>query len=121
MPSPTNLSPGLSRGDVVLVQFVFADEKGVKRRPGLILSADAYHRGRREAVLAAITSNTGRMLYGDYRIADADLDACGLPLASTVTAIVRTIKQEMVALRLGRLPEPALGEVAARLRASLAL
>jgi mRNA interferase MazF len=117
MPSTTSLH----RGDVVLVQFVFADEKGVKRRPGLILSSDAYHRGRREAALAAITSNTGRSLYGDYRIEDADLDACGLPLPSIVTGILRTIKQDMIALRLGRLPEAALEAVAARVRASLAL
>ena len=121
MPSTTNLSPSLSRGDVVLVQFVFADEKGVKRRPGLILSSDAYHRGRQEAVLAAITSNTARSLFGDYRIEGADLDACGLPLPSTVTGILRTIKQDMIALRLGRLPAPALREVSAHLRHNLAL
>ena len=42
-------------GDLVLVKFVFADEKGVKQRPGLIVSTDRYHRGRRETILAAIT------------------------------------------------------------------
>ena len=35
-----------SRGDIVLIKFVFADEKGAKQRPGLIVSADRYHRGR---------------------------------------------------------------------------
>jgi hypothetical protein len=28
------------------VKFVFADEKGVKQRPALIISTDRYHRGR---------------------------------------------------------------------------
>src|SRR6266403_1965133 len=37
-----------SRGDVVLVKFVFADEKGAKQRPGLIVSIDRYHQGRRD-------------------------------------------------------------------------
>ena len=46
-----------NRGDVVLVKFVFADEKGAKQRPGLIVSTGRYHRGRRETILAAITSN----------------------------------------------------------------
>ena len=54
-----------SRGDVVLVKFVFADEKGAKQRPALIISTDRYHRGRRETILAAITSNVGRLLVGD--------------------------------------------------------
>jgi len=35
-----------SRGDVVLVKFVFSDEKGAKQRPGLIVSTDGYHQGR---------------------------------------------------------------------------
>src|SRR5437762_8508561 len=57
-----------SRGDVVLVKFVFADEKGAKQRPGLIVSIDRYHQGRREMIMAAITSNVGRLLVGDYKI-----------------------------------------------------
>jgi hypothetical protein len=39
-----------NRGDVVLVKFVFTDEKGVKQRPGLIVSADKYQQVRREAI-----------------------------------------------------------------------
>ena len=57
-----------SRGDVVLVKFVFSDEKGAKQRPGLIVSTDGYHQGRREMILAAITSNVGRLLVGDHKI-----------------------------------------------------
>ena len=48
-----------SRGDVVLVKFVFADEKGAKQRPGVIVSTEGYHQGRREAILAAITTLCG--------------------------------------------------------------
>ena len=57
-----------SRGDVVLVGFVFADETGVKRRPAAVVSADVYHQGRQEAIIAAITSRTDRVLVGDHRI-----------------------------------------------------
>ena len=32
-----------SRGDVALVKFVFADEKGAKQCAGPIVSADAYY------------------------------------------------------------------------------
>src|SRR5882672_10082849 len=82
-----------SRGDVVLVKFVFADEKGAKQRPGLIVSVDRYHQGRQDAILAAITSNVGRLLVGDYKI--RAWREAGLLFPSTVTGIIRTIKQKM--------------------------
>ena len=107
------------RGDIVLVKFVFADEKGAKQRPGLIVSGDRYHHGRREAVLAAITSNVGRLLIGDYRI--KDWRGAGLLFPSTVTGIIRTIKQDMIAATIGRLPPPELHLVETKLRTSLGL
>ena len=109
----------VSRGDVVLVKFVFADEKGVKQRPALIVSADRYHQSRREAILAAITSNVGRLLAGDYKI--RAWRESGLLHPSTVTGIVRTIKQDMVAAKLGELPAAELRVVEDRLREILAL
>jgi mRNA interferase MazF len=108
-----------SRGDVVLVKFVFADEKGVKQRPGLIISTERYHQGRREAVLAAITSNISRLLVGDYRI--KAWRESGLLSPSIVTAILRTIKQEMIADKLGELPASELRAVDDKLREILAL
>lgn len=108
-----------SRGDVVLVKFVFADEKGIKQRPGLVVSSAAYHRGRREAILAAITSRMGRSLVGDYRV--AQWKEAGLPLPSTVTGIIRTIKQDMIIRKLGALSSAELASVESQLRVSLAL
>jgi mRNA-degrading endonuclease toxin of MazEF toxin-antitoxin module len=109
----------LQRGHVVLVRFIFADEKGVKRRPGLIVSADAYHRGRREAILVAITGNLERLLPGDYRI--LDWRACGLRVPSVVTGILRTIKQEMIAETLGSLTAVEMEAVDVQLRAIFGL
>ncbi len=108
-----------SRGDVVLVKFVFADEKGAKQRPGLIVSSGRYHQARREAVLAAITSNVGRLLLGDYKI--KAWRESGLLFPSIVTGIVRTIKQDMVAAKMGELPGPELQAVEDKLRAILSL
>jgi len=51
---------GYRRGDVVLVGFVYSDESGKKLRPAVIISSLAYHRGRREVIVAAITSNVSR-------------------------------------------------------------
>ena len=107
----------VSRGDVVLVRFVFADEKGVKQRPALIVSTDRYHQSRREAVLLAITSNVGRLLAGDYKL-KAWREA-GLLHPSVITGIVRTIKQEMITVKLGVLPAAELRTVDEKLRGIL--
>ena len=108
-----------SRGDLVLVRFVFADEKGAKQRPGLIVSADRYHQGRRETIVAAVTSNVGRLLVGDYKI--KAWRESGLLYPSIVTGIVRTIKHEMIAGKMGELPASELGSVEDKLREILAL
>jgi len=108
-----------NRGDIVLVKFVFADEKGFKQRPGLIVSSDRYQQGRRETILAAITSNVGRLLVGDYKI-KAWRDS-GLLFPSIVTGIVRTIKHDMIGSKMGALPASELRAVEDKLREILAL
>ena len=107
-----------SRGDIVLVKFVFADE-GRQAAPGLLVSSSRYDRSRREAILAAITSQVGRSLVGDYRL--RRWQEAGLPLPSTVTGIIRTIKQDMIIRKLGALPATEMANVEAQLRVSLAL
>jgi mRNA interferase MazF len=108
-----------SRGDVVLVKFVFADEKGAQQRPALIVSTDRYHQGRRETILAAITSNVGRLLVGDYKV--KAWRESGLLSPSIVTGIVRTIKHDMIASKIGELPASELRSIEDKLREILAL
>jgi len=91
------------RGDVVLVNFVFSDESGVKRRPALILSTDEYNNRRQEVVVAAITSNTQRILIGDYLL--TNWQKAGLLYPSVVTGIFRTIKNQMIYRKLGELSD----------------
>jgi mRNA interferase MazF len=110
---------GSNRGDIVLVDFVFVDGQGSKRRPALVVSSPAYHRSRQEVVVAAITSNVVRQLYGDHRI--VDWQAAGLLFPSTVTGILRTIKRATISRRLGSLSSSDLAAYDQRLRASLAL
>ena len=51
-----------SRGDVVLVSFIFTDETGVKQRPAVIISSDVYRQQRQEVIISAITSKIDRIL-----------------------------------------------------------
>lgn len=95
---------GHSRGDVVLIGFVFSDESGKKFRPALVLSSSAYHRGRQEVVVAAITSNIRRRL-----------------AFSLVTGILRTVKRTMIDRKLGTMPKSDMVTVDREIRRSLGL
>ena len=89
------------QGDVVLVAFVFSDGSGIKKRPALVISNDSYNAKREEIIIAAITSNTRRILYGDTKI--VEWENAGLIKPSTVVAILQTIKKAMVQRKLGNL------------------
>ena len=58
------------RGDIVLVNFVFAEETGSKRRPVLILSSNRSMEERQDVIVSAITSNTLWLLVGDHLMFD---------------------------------------------------
>lgn len=110
---------GYSRGDVVLVGFIFPDETGVKRRPAVIVSSEAYHQGRQEAIIAAITSRTDRVLVGDHLI--TEWQEAGLLFPSVATGIIRTIKQGMIVRKLGVMPKAEMEAINSGLRAILDL
>lgn len=107
------------RGDVVLVNFIFSDESATKRRPAVILSSTAYHQGRDEAVIAAITSTTERILIGDHLI--AEWQEGGLLYPSVATGIIRTIKSTMIDRKSGTLKTQDISAIDRQLRLSLDL
>ena len=108
-----------NRGDIVLVSFVFSDETGERRRPAVIVSSEAYHRSRQEAIIAAITSRTDRILVGDHLI--SDWQGAGLLFPSVATGIIRTIKQGMIAKKLGTMSQPDMQAIEDNLRNALGL
>lgn len=85
--------------DVVLVDVVFSDGSGVKKRPALVISSDEYHKSRREVLIAAITSNVHRVLCGDTKI--KQWKEAGLIVPSLVTGIIQTIKGKLINRKLG--------------------
>ncbi len=89
------------RGDIVLVEFAYAQGGGSKKRPALVISVEAYHRSRHEVILAAVTSNVERNFLGDTLV--TEWETAGLLAPSVVTGIVRTIKREMILKTIGRL------------------
>jgi mRNA interferase MazF len=108
-----------SRGDVVLVSFVFSDETGERQRPAVIVSSEAYHRSRQEAIIAAITSRTDRILAGDHLI--TNWQGAGLLFPSVATGIIRTVKRGMITRRLGIMSQADMEAIDDNLRAALSL
>jgi len=92
-----------NRGDILLVKFTFSEGEGSKYRPTLLLSAKDYNNHRQELIIAAITSNLKRRLVRDTKI--NDWEKAGLLYPSLVTAIIRTIKKNMVDRKLGKLSD----------------
>lgn len=115
--TPPTIAP--RRGDVVLVEFVFTDQSGAKLRPALVISSAAYGRARREIVVAAITSNVTRRLFGEHVL--VDWRDAGLLFPSTVTGIIRTVSRPVVRRRLGSLTPADLAAFDDLLRRSLGL
>lgn len=101
--------------------FTYLCHLGFRGCPCLLSpsSTDKYHQGWREVVLAAVTSTVGRLLVGDYKI--KAWRASGLLHPSIVTGIVRTIKHDMIASKMGELPPSELHSVENKLREILAL
>lgn len=108
-----------NRGDVVLVGFVFSDESAKKLRPAVVISSAAYNRSRQEIIVAAITSNVRRRLFGDHLI--SSWKAAGLLFPSLVTGIFRTIKQTMIDRKVGTMPKLEMQAIDLKLRQSLGL
>ena len=97
------------QGDIVLVEFSFSEGAGSKKRPALIISSYSYHKSRQETIVAAITSNIERVLFGDTKI--DKWKQSGLIYPSLVTVIIRTIKSDVVIRKLGILSKQDLQNV----------
>lgn len=87
------------QGDIVLVDFGFSEGAGSKKRPVLVISKDNYNKNRAEVIIAAITSNIKRVLFGDTKI--NGWQEAGLLYPSLVTGVIRTVKNSMIVRKLG--------------------
>src|SRR3954468_20448147 len=92
-----------SFGDVVLVPFPFTDQTASKKRPAVVVSADAYHQRRPDVIVMAVTTQIlrpagplGEVLIGDWQ-------GAGLPKASLIKPVIATIEQRLILKRLGAL------------------
>jgi mRNA interferase MazF len=106
-------------GDVILVEVLFSEKAESKKRPAVVLSSIKYHNNRQDVIIAAATSNTTRILYGDTLI--SDWKYAGLKFPSLVTGIIQTIKSSMIYKKLGNLSKQDLNNVCINISKSLGI
>ena len=88
----------------MLVPFPFTDQSASKRRPAVVVSSEAYHQGRPDLVIPAITSQL-RPTAGIGEVAVGQWKEAGLLKASVLKPVVATIERGLVLRKLGRLKE----------------
>jgi mRNA interferase MazF len=78
----------VQRGDVVMVDWLYSDRTGSKRRPALVVQADANNRCLDDTILALITSSARRRVGAttqlDIDISTLDGRQAGLRFNSVV-------------------------------------
>ena len=92
-----------SFGDLVLVPFPFTDQTASKKRPAVIVSADAYHQRRLDAIVMAVTSQILRPAGALGEVLIGDWQGAGLPKASLIKPVLATIEQRLILRKLGAL------------------
>lgn len=96
------------QGDVLLVPFPFTDQSGVKQRPAVVLSANAYNRSHPDLIMAPVTS---QIKGGADEPEVVDWQAAGLLKPSVVKPILSSFEARLVRRQLGRLTHADLTQV----------
>ncbi len=116
----------IQRGDVVMVDWLFSDRTGSKRRPALVVQADVYNTALDDTILALITGS-GRRRVGaatqlDIDIATPDGMQTGLVINSVVQCEnLVTVDRAFILRVRGRLSAGLMKKVNDCLKAALAV
>lgn len=109
--SPTN--PPYRAGDLLKVPIRYSDQRGIKDRPAVVVSVDAFHASRADLIVVPISSSAGRY-YGDRPV--RDWKVAGLNHATFIKAVLVTIETKSVVRLWGRLSAYDYAQVQAAVR-----
>ena len=85
--------------------YVATPKAGAAKRPGVIVSSDAYHQSRRDVILIAVTSQILRSVGTPGEVLIENWQTAGLPKASLIKPVLATIEQRLILRKLGALHE----------------
>jgi mRNA interferase MazF len=108
--------PRYSKGDVVLVRYLFSDRSDAKVRPAVVVSVP--HKSL-DVFVVPLTSKTDALLTGEFVI--NDWQGAGLNVISAVKRGLFTIHQNLIIKTVGSVSAQDAGELESSLRAWLGL
>lgn len=89
-------------GDVVLVSIPFTDQSGAKKRPGVVVSSEAYNASTPDVIILPITSQIRQTpVFGEFAI--TEWQAAGLLKPSMGKPLLASVEQSLVTRHLGKL------------------
>jgi mRNA interferase MazF len=114
------------RGDVVMVDWVFSDRTGSKRRPALVVQADVFNQTLDDTILALVTSSARRMVGSATQLAVNISTPEGAQSGLRMNSVVQcenlvTIDCQFILSVRGTLPPLLIKAVDGCLRAALAI
>src|SRR5437879_3411575 len=114
----------IQRGDVVMVDWLFSDRTGSKRRPALVVQADVYNVALDDTILALITGSARRRLGAatqlEIDIGSPDGARTGLAINSVVQCEnLVTVDRNFILRIRGQLSTALMQKVNACLKAAL--
>ena len=116
----------VQRGDIVMVDWVFSDRTGSKRRPALVVQSDVFNQVIDDTILALVTSSARRRVGAatqvEIDIATLDGQQTGLSINSVVQCEnLVTLDCNLILRVRGRLSSTLTQQVDAALKAALNL
>ena len=98
----------VQRGDVVMVDWMYSDRTGSKRRPALVIQADVYNAALDDTILALITGSARRRVGAATQLEIDISTPDGQPTGLSINSIVQcenlaTIDRQLIYRVRGRL------------------
>lgn len=116
--------PKYQRGDVVIVDFLFSDRTGSKRRPAVVVQDDFWNQALDDTILSLISSSHRRMqaaaatqFYVPFT--PASPATTGLRADSVVNLM--TLDQNLIHSKIGCLDEQSMTQIDVCLRAAFGI
>ena len=114
----------VQRGDVVMVDWLFSDRTGSKRRPAVVVQADAYNVALDDTILALITGSARRRVGAATQL-EIDISTLdGIKTGLAIDSVVQcenlvTVDRKFILRIRGQLSTVLMQKVNACLKAAL--
>ena len=90
-----------SFGEVVLVDFPFSSNLGIKKRPAVIISKTDFNNSREDIILVAITSKVDDLTIGEALL--INWKEAGLVKPSAFKSVIFTVEKQFIDKTIGEL------------------